>query len=114
MFSLYPFTRIEENSVKNTIEAFKEITISINEVDPIIVSMNNSFSELDKNRDNITAELGDLSTVAEQITANAEEVSATTQELYANISDVAVVSKNLSELTETINRSMSRFKVLEK
>ena len=103
----------QENVVKNTIEAFEDITTSINAVNPIIGSMNNRFGELDQNKDNIIAELEGLSAIAEEITAIAEEVSATTQELYANFSHVAGVSNNLSELTETINDSMSRFKVIE-
>lgn len=81
--------------IAKSIESFKDIISGIEEVLPKIKTVNDSMTELDKEKEVIITNVNNVSAVATEVSASAEEISATAEEMSASIQEMADIALRL-------------------
>lgn len=97
--------------VDKTINAFKEISSSVDNIMPKIAEIAISFDEVNTNKGVILSKVENISAVSQEISATTEEVSATSEELNSASEEVAASAQNLTVLTSEMNEKIDTLKV---
>ncbi|HEX2947373.1 MAG TPA: methyl-accepting chemotaxis protein [Clostridia bacterium] len=102
----------EQNiTVQESTEIFTRITSSTN---VLLDNINNIFlsaKNLDENKNDVLDRISSISVISEETAASSEEVSASTQTQLASVDELTGLSEQLSEVSLSLTRTMSVFKV---
>ena len=92
-------------------KTFEQIKDAINDIIVKIREIDSLASELDKNKDIIVKAIENVGTSSELIAQNTMNVSAAAEEQLASVEEIAASNKALSEMAESMQANVSRFKV---
>ena len=103
---------VEQNkTAQESTEIFTQITFSTNVLLDNINNMFLSAKKLDENKNEVLDRISSISVISEETAASSEEVSASTQTQLASVDELTGLSEQLSELSLSLIKAMSIFKV---
>lgn len=98
-------------SISSSIQSFRGIIESVNEVIPKIQQVNKATIGLVKEKDEITSMVEESSATSEEITASFEEILAVTDEMSKTSIELYDTVEILKEMNENIVKQISKFKI---
>lgn len=101
----------QNNVAHTTIASFKEIIKSLQEIAPLIYSINNHISSIKQEKDYILDKVEDLSALSEEVSASSEEVSASSEEMNSSTEEVTATAQSLSNLTYNMTEKVKKFRL---
>lgn len=99
------------NVIDNTINSFKKIVNTLNEVNPRIKAISMSALDINSEKNSILQKIEQASAVSEEVSASSEQIVASAQELNASTEEVASTSERLSNMTKKMTEQVSKFKL---
>lgn len=102
---------LQTEVIQNTINVFKEISVSIENIIPKIEVMSESFNDINNQKTEILERVDNISAISEEISATAEEVTASSEELNSSSGEVANASDCLKVLTSDMANGLDIFKI---
>lgn len=100
----------QTKSVDITHKKFEGISDAIEIMIKSLNTINASSQEMSNKKDAIVSILENLSAISEENAAGSQEVAASMEEAVASMDEIANTSKNLSQLAQGLQLSISRFK----
>jgi len=98
-------------AVKDTENKFIDISKAVDVSVEAIENLNESETKMEKQKNDIMDTIQGLSAIAEENAASTEEASAAVTEQSASMKEIAGASRALSDLSEELIQSVSRFKI---
>lgn len=99
------------NVISTTVESFKNIITSVNNIIPMIDEANKSAIIVNKQQGNIISNVAETTSISEEISASSEEISASSQEMNQSTQDVSSTAKILMSMTLKIREIVDKFKI---
>lgn len=101
----------QDEAVRETEEIFTEITNSIINIVDLVSKVKENSLEMQDNKNEIVAIIGNLSATSEETSASTEEVTASTEEQSAAIQEIDSYSHNLKKLADNLKETVNEFKI---
>ena len=101
----------EIKAITQSMDAFKGIILSMEEIFPRIGVINDNIHTIDNEKDYVIKSLGAVTEKLEEISAAAEEISASSQDSSNSSQEVATASQNLIGKAQVMVESIHQFKV---
>jgi|GEM_PF-475081 len=98
-------------AVEQTDISFRTILSSTEEIVDQLEKMNVQIRQIDKMKDRAVSSIEQISIISQSSAAASEQINATTEEQIASASQLAELSKDLSDMAESLQQSIVRFKV---
>ena len=102
---------LQMESLKNTHLKFTGIAEAIEAVKTVVAELNASSAKMTEKKNQIIGIIDNLSAISEENAAGAEEASAAVQQQTAAMVQIAEASDMLAKLAESLQSSISNFKV---
>lgn len=99
------------NVINTTVESFKKIITSVNNIIPMIDEANKSAIVVNKEQSFIIEKVEETSSIAEEVSASSEEIAASSEEMSASTQEVNATAKVLMDMTLKIRALVDKFKV---
>lgn len=102
----------QEQALENTIDVFKEISVS---VEGLFYNLNHIIKEMyeiDGSKDEVILSIQNIAAVSQQVAATSEQINASTIEQNTNIEDLVLFSKKLDEFAYTLLYQIDQFRIL--
>jgi len=99
------------NIINTTINSFREIVKSIDDIVPQVHEMNDSIIDINKRKDNIIESVENSSSVSEENSAASEEISASAQQMETAASKVSKSAEELKSIMQEIINQIEKFTV---
>jgi len=103
-------SRQQTNSVTNSRNKYMLIAQAIDEAMNYVEKLNVSGQEMENMKNQILHSLQNLSAIAQENSAATEEMTATLEEQTASIEEIANASSNLSQLAQSLQTIIMRFR----
>ncbi|MCT8975220.1 methyl-accepting chemotaxis protein [Clostridium sp. CX1] len=103
-----------ENQLTNigsVIHSFRKIIEAVEDINPKIEEVSSSAVGLEKNKNEISTQIENASSIAEEISASSEEIAASSEEMSSSSQEVAHTAQKLSELTKDMMEQVNKFKL---
>lgn len=97
--------------IEDTINAFRSIIESIEEIVPKIQNVSQAAQAIDTEKDKVLSMVEGSSAISEQISAASEEISASAQEMNGCTKEVCLTAEKLSNMTKVMNDQVNKFKL---
>lgn len=101
--------RLQNESLQNTIEIFRNISNSMEQLVKKVENTMDAVSEMDEFKVQTTAAIENISAVSEQTAASSQEVTASTQEQLDSIEELADHSQQLNDAASNLTEAISQF-----
>ncbi|MBE6023380.1 MAG: methyl-accepting chemotaxis protein [Cellulosilyticum sp.] len=101
----------QTEDVHLTEEKYSEIAKAIRGTQQVIVMLNESSTQMQKEKEEVSSYIETLSAVAEQNAAATEESSACIEEQSASIHDIGTSSSNLSQMATSLYKMIGKFEM---
>ena len=101
----------QNTGVEDTKHEFREIEKSIEEIRQLMILVNQSINEMDKEKGNIINIIEDLASGAESNAASTEEISASVEQQTATMEEIYQASENLGSLFYEIDKIIREFNI---
>lgn len=101
----------QTEAVDNTTSAFNIIAQSIENIINRIEDVSQSIAVMEKNKNEVTDAIQNISAVSQEVAAASQEIAATTQEQKNFISEMVASSKNLNQLSLELRRYLEVYRV---
>jgi methyl-accepting chemotaxis protein len=101
----------QTESVQDTEEKFKLISVAIDSVKSVIDRLNDSAILMASNKNKVIELTQNLSSISEENAAGIQEVSASMEEQVATIEQIANSSESLATIVEELQSIIGKFKV---
>ncbi len=101
----------QNEAVLNTIEIFKRIMSSMENLNVQVEQIMARVVEMERNKEQAISSMQNISAVSQQTAASSEEVTASTQEQYVSIEELSRYAEELEESAKDLQQSISRFKL---
>lgn len=99
----------QTTQVENVRMRFDAISQSLDEMTKIVVSLNSTGQDMDRQKDEILVIIEKLSAISQQNAAGTQQASASMQQQTANIEEIAESGIKLEQLAQDVTASVSRF-----
>lgn len=103
----------QTNIINTTVDSFKNIIYAIETMIPKIKAVDESISEVDKEKETILNNVENLTMVSQDIFASTEEILASAEEMNASSEEVAATARELSYSNETMLEQIKQYKLHE-
>ncbi len=103
--------RSQNEAVANTLEVFKSISSSMEQLAKKVNDIMDGITDMDSYKDQTIGSIHNISSVSEQIAASTQEVSASTEEQLGSIEELSSFAQQLDDAAKILNESISKFKV---
>lgn len=103
--------RNQINVINAAIASFKKIILSLNEVTPLIASVNSNAGNISKEKEGIIDKIEALSSVSQEVSASSEEISASSEQMSASAQEVTATAQTLNSMTDAMMAQVNRFKL---
>ncbi|TCK93250.1 methyl-accepting chemotaxis sensory transducer with Cache sensor [Natranaerovirga hydrolytica] len=100
----------QSKSVENTNHKFLSIAASIEKMNDIINSVNQSSHDMEMKKNEVIKVINDLSAISEENAAGTQQVSASVEEQTASMAQIADASEALSQLAEKMKTYIKKMK----
>ncbi len=97
--------------IEDTIDSFKHIIKSVEEVVPKIQSVSRSAGIINTDKDKVLNIVEGSSAISEEISASSEEISASAEEMNSASNEVCKTAEGLSNMTKSMNDLVNKFKL---
>jgi methyl-accepting chemotaxis protein len=97
--------------INTTMESFRKILKSVNEIIPMIESVNSSALSIKTEKDSIVTSIETLSSIAEEVSASSEEIAASSEEMSASSQEVTATAQVLSGMTSDMMKLVDKFRL---
>jgi methyl-accepting chemotaxis protein len=97
--------------IDTTIESFRNIITSINEISPKIEAVASSAASVNEEKNAISSKIESSASIAEEVSASAEQISASSQEMSASSQEVTATAQSLYSMTEKMLDQINKFKL---
>ncbi|MCQ1530239.1 methyl-accepting chemotaxis protein [Lutispora saccharofermentans] len=101
----------QTQSVKQSNERYKLIEKAMKESQNAILKLDASGKEMYDMKNEILANLQNLSAIAEENSAATQEVTASIEEQAASMENIATASENLSQMAQELRSAIMKFKI---
>ena len=101
----------QDKDIDHTIESFNSINGLIQTIIPKIVSVSESASKINNDKNTILMNVGDASAVSEEVSASSQEISAASEEMTASTEEVAQSALELTNMTKEMLTEIKNFKL---
>lgn len=101
----------QNEAVINTIEAFKSIASSMEELAKCVQDIKDGTGEMNSCKGEALISIQNISAVSEETAASSQEVNASTEEQLASIENLANLALEFGEVVKKMNESISVFKL---
>ena len=101
----------QKESVEETEVQFKNIAYSIETIKSIIELLNQSGTDMAKNKDQLVGLMQNLSAIAEENAAGTEEASAAIEEQSESIVKIAKSTEDFAALARELELAINQFKL---
>jgi len=101
----------QDKDIDHTIESFNSINGLIQTIIPKIVSVSESASKINNDKNIILMNVGDASSVSEEVSASSQEISAASEEMTASTEEVAQSALELNNMTKQMLTEIKNFKL---
>ncbi len=101
----------QNNAVHETIDIFKQILSSMENLSEKVEQINKMIMEMEENKEQAINSIQNISAVSEETAASSEEVTASTQEQMASIEDLSVKADELKKDAGELQQSIKQFKL---
>ncbi|MDW8802146.1 methyl-accepting chemotaxis protein [Clostridium sp. A1-XYC3] len=98
-------------NIGSVIHSFRKIIEAVEDVTPKIEEVSSSAVGLEKNKNEISTQIENASSIAEEISASSEEIAASSEEMSSSSQEVAHTAQKLSELTKDMMEQVNKFKL---
>ncbi len=100
----------QKSTADDAMSSFMEISKSVTNMIPKIISINDSAMVIEKNKNEILNKSETIASISEEISASSEEISASSEEMSASSEEVANTAQSLNEMTQDMLNEMNKFK----
>lgn len=101
----------QDKDIDHTIKSFKSINGLIQTIIPKIVSVSESASKINNDKNTILMNVGDASSVSKEVSSSSQEISASSQEMNASTEEVAQSALELNNMTKQMLTEIEKFKL---
>jgi methyl-accepting chemotaxis protein len=101
----------QTNIINTSIEAFKQIIVSVEKIIPMIEAVNASASTINNEKLSVIEKVEGISAIAEEVSASSEEISASAQEMNASSQEVTNTAQVLSSMTLDMSNLVNKFRI---
>ncbi|HZJ58345.1 MAG TPA: methyl-accepting chemotaxis protein [Clostridia bacterium] len=101
----------QTNAVDNTTDTFNVIASNIENIIGRIDDISQSIAIMEKDKDDVTYAMQNISAVSEEAAAASQEIAAATQEQKNSIAEMVASSKTLNQLSLELRRHVEVYKV---
>jgi len=103
----------QNRNMNRTLEVFEQIEEKVKGITSVLEELVSGVDRSKKSNEYVLQNVESISAVVEETAAGSEEISASTQEQKHSISKMVEKVSSLRELTESLNATMSQFKLKE-
>ncbi|WBW98409.1 methyl-accepting chemotaxis protein [Oceanirhabdus sp. W0125-5] len=101
----------QDKDIDHTIESFSSINGLIQNIIPKIVSVSESASKINNDKNIILMNVSEASSVSEEVSASSQEISASSEEMTASTEEVAHSALELNNMTKEMLSEIEKFKL---
>ena len=101
----------QTNAVDNTAKTFNVIATNIENIINRINDISESIAIMEKDKDDVTYAMQNISAVSEEAAASSQEIAAATQEQKNSIVKMVASSRNLNQLSLELRKHVEVYKV---
>ncbi|MCX7842875.1 MAG: methyl-accepting chemotaxis protein [Clostridia bacterium] len=101
----------QNTAVNETDRAFNDIANAIVTIVDKINAVNQSVSQMQKDKDAVIAAIENISAVSEETAASSQEVAATTEHQLKAIDDMKQAAHGLDELVQELDKKLKKYKI---
>jgi methyl-accepting chemotaxis protein len=99
------------NMIDTTIESFRKIITSIDEISPKIEAVASSAASVNEEKNGISSKIESSASIAEEVSASSEEIAASSQEMSASSQEVTATAQSLYSMTQKMLSQINKFKL---
>lgn len=101
----------QNNAVQETINIFRKILDSMENLNEKVEQINHMIMEMEENKEQAINSIQNISAVSEETAASSEEVNASTEEQLVSIEDLAAKAEELKKDASDLLQSIKQFKL---
>lgn len=103
--------KLQNDSLQNTIEIFKSISGSMEQLAEKVGNTISAVSDMDNYKVETMAAMENISTISEQTAASSQEVTASAEEQLSSIEELAGYAQKLNDAARKLTEVISKFKI---